>query len=459
MPDSKKFGGLPFNMEDLIHHRAIESNRIEYKATWDNHIKAAAIRSICAFGNDLLNLNGGYIILGVEEDQGRPVLPPRGLDEFNLEKIQKELRGQCKRIQPEYQPVLFPAHYQDKSILIIWAPGGDNRPYEAPEDVNRKGQKKYYVRQGPESVEAKGEILRQLLESAAKVPFDDRRNLQARLETLSPTLVRRFLNDVRSDLVAGDRQLDDVELYRRLRIVSQVNDHEVPRNVGLMFFNEDPDQFFPGARVEVVQFGDGAAGDLIEERSFRGPLPEQIKGALEYLDRLGGTLVQKVKGQAEAERTAAYPYEAMEEAIVNAVYHRGYDGPREPTKIYLYPDRMEIISYPGPVPGIKQEHFVVGGPSAVAPARNRRIGDFLKELRLAESRGTGIPKIQRRMLENGSPQAQFDFDDDRTYFRVVLPVHRHHYVLHAEAGRFLAAVDHLQRAFEQQPGSGGDEGE
>ena len=35
--------------------------------------------------------------------------------------------------------------------------------------------------------------------------------------------------------------------------------------------------------------------------------------------------------------------------------------------------------------------------------RNRRIGEFLKELDLAEGRNTGIGKIVRAMRENGSP--------------------------------------------------------
>jgi ATP-dependent DNA helicase RecG len=57
------------------------------------------------------------------------------------------------------------------------------------------------------------------------------------------------------------------------------------------------------------------------------------------------------------------------------------------------------------------------------PARNRRIGELLKELRLAEGRGTGLPKIRRAMRQNGSPDPIFDFDDARTWFRVRLPAH------------------------------------
>ena len=55
--------------------------------------------------------------------------------------------------------------------------------------------------------------------------------------------------------------------------------------------------------------------------------------------------------------------------------------------------------------------------------RNRRIGEFLKELELAEGRSTGIPKILRAMQQNGSPVPVFESDEDRTWFLVRLPVH------------------------------------
>ncbi len=54
--------------------------------------------------------------------------------------------------------------------------------------------------------------------------------------------------------------------------------------------------------------------------------------------------------------------------------------------------------------------------------RNRRIGEFLKELRLTEGRGTGIPAIFRAMRDNGSPEPRFLTDETRSYFATVLPV-------------------------------------
>ena len=454
--------GLPVNLEDLLQARSIESNRIEFKAGWDERIKASTIRTVCAFANDLLNLGGGYVILGVREEGGRAVLPPVGLSGVDLERLQKEVRGACKRIVPEYTPTLFPVQHDGVPLLVIWAWGGDTRPYQAPEDLNISGSPlQFWIRRGPETIKAQGEDLRHLMALTAKVPFDDRRAVEAQIEDIDPYLVRQFLKDIESDLVNHETPIEDRQLLRLMNLVQRINSHEVPRNVALMFFHRDPDRFFPGTRIEVVQFGDDAGGDLIEERVLRGPVPVLIKSALDYLDNLGGTLLRKVSGRAEAERTVAYPYGAMEEALVNAFYHRGYDSPPEPVKVYLYPDRMEVISYPGPVPGIQPQHFQADSPLPPVPARNRRIGDFLKELGLAERRGSGIPKIQRKMRQNGSPKARFDFDEERTYFRTILPVHPRYLTLHAlrEAGYLWAtgdkeaALEHLERSQDRLPDS------
>jgi len=55
--------------------------------------------------------------------------------------------------------------------------------------------------------------------------------------------------------------------------------------------------------------------------------------------------------------------------------------------------------------------------------RNRRLGDFLKELKLTEGHATGLPALKEAMKLNGSPDPVFDFDEDRSWFQVMLPIH------------------------------------
>ena len=447
---------LPIDLDNLIHARSVEDNRREFKAVWSESTANSTVRSICAFANDLMNLNGGYVIIGIEESGWRPILPPRGLDDADLDKIQIEIHGQCNRIVPSYQPSLFPVLYDGKPLLVIWAPAGDNKPYQAPK---RGGERAYYARQGSETVEATGALRTQLFEQAARIPFDDRRSLSAAdMSAVSERLVKEFLTDVGSDLARGDG-FDRERVYANMRLTYRMNGYNVPRNFALLFFSEDPDEIFSGARIEIAQFADDAGGDLIEERIIRGPLHHQVRRALAYLESLSDVLLEKVPGRAETDKAVSYPHEAMREAVVNAVYHRSYED-AEPTKIYLYPNRMEITSYPGPVQGVEPRHFEAGAAVPAVPARNRKIGETLKELRLAEARGTGLPKIRRRMSENGSPEPRFDFAP--SYFRAVLPAHPRYIAIHAlresalswATGNRPRAVERLQRAAAESPGSG-----
>ena len=55
--------------------------------------------------------------------------------------------------------------------------------------------------------------------------------------------------------------------------------------------------------------------------------------------------------------------------------------------------------------------------------RNRRIGDFLKELHLTEDRNTGFKNILDALEINGSPKPEFETDDDGSYFITRLYVH------------------------------------
>lgn len=414
-------GILPINLEDLLRFSGVESVRVELKASWDEKVVGPqVIRTICAFANDFQNLNGGYLVLGVAQAEGRAVLPPKGLSPDEIEAAQRWIRGRCNAIDPAYQPVFSPEVLEGRTILVLWAPASDNRPHQAPES-GEKGGRKYFVRIGSETVEAKGELLTQLMQLTARVPFDDRRALGASVQDLRETKVREFLHDIRSDLVHEE---DTRTLYRRMRITLPVNGHDVPRNIGLLFFAQDPEIWFPGGRIEVVHFSDDASGNVLEEKLFnRRPVQEQVKDCFSYLESRSVRQIVKDPGSVQAQDWIDYPRLALREALVNAVYHRSYEANPEPSKVYVYPDRLEVISYPGPVPGIELRHLQGSEPLPPVPARNRRIGELLKELRLAESRGTGIPAIRRAMAQNGSPPPRFDFDAQRTYFRVVLPVH------------------------------------
>ena len=117
---------------------------------------------------------------------------------------------------------------------------------------------------------------------------------------------------------------------------------------------------------------------------------------------------------------------------MNAVYHRLYEI-REPVEVRVTPEDLVVLSFPGPARSIRMEDLRAG--RAVSRRyRNRRIGEFLKELNLTEGRSTGIPKILRNMAANGSPAPEFETDEDRTYYLVRLLVHSSAKVATPEGG-------------------------
>lgn len=412
---------LPVNVESLLEGRGVELERIEFIASWNPRTTGKQVLStICAFANDYHNLNGGYIVIGVEEVDGHARLPPLGLEPNVIENARRWIRGNCKRLDPSYQPLMAPEEFKGRHILIIWVPASEIRPHSALGD--NKKHRRYWIRVGAETVDAEtAGLLTNLISQAAKIPWDDRRSIGATLDDLRGHRVREYLRLIRSGLL-DEKNLNVV--YNRLMLTKRVNDHEVPRNLGLLLFTDDPTVWFPSAKVEAVLFAEDGTGDAQEERVFGGSLLDQIDNCLQYFRSISSTRLEKQSDQIHAKRWVDYPIDALRESLVNAVYHRSYQPEVvEPTKVYLYPNRIEVISYPGPVPGVDVEHFSPDSIVPPMPARNRRVGEFLKELRLAEGRLTGISKIYRALRNNGSPPPKFDFDKSRSYFRTTIYAH------------------------------------
>ena len=149
-----------------------------------------------------------------------------------------------------------------------------------------------------------------------------------------------------------------------------------------------------------------------------------MRDALLYIQNV--VIVEKIvkePGVAEARRFYNYPYAAIKESLANAVYHKGYDV-REPIEVRVLPEKIEILSHPGADRSVSLEGLKKY--KAVARRyRNRRIGEFLKELHLTEGRNTGFHKILKALDQNGSPRPLFETDEERSFFLTTLYPHPH----------------------------------
>ena len=185
----------------------------------------------------------------------------------------------------------------------------------------------------------------------------------------------------------------------------------VPRNVSLLFFSQTPHEYFRGAQTDIAIYN--ADGEFIQGMKIKGPIDHQISDVMNFI---------LMKTKYESPSVVQYPKKALQEAVVNAFYHRGYEPQHcDPVKVRIHSTHIDIISYPGPHQSLKPSHFLEGSDLPPVRRRNRRIGEFLVSKKLAEEKGTGVRTIFHLMKQNGNFTPVFQFDN--SYFHVRLPGH------------------------------------
>ena len=343
-----------------------------------------------------------------------------------IDNILQEMVGYNNKMAPYYLPRTSVEEVDGKQLIVIWCPAGSYRPYSVPANVTAKGAKEYfYIRSGTSSIEARGEALVELRELANRVPFDERGNSNIQLEDISLVLLRDYLVKVGSKLVDDVIKTPISTILDQMELYTGPKENRLLRNVAAMMFCEYPNKFFPYTQIDVVTFPNGKMKDPnnFTEVTFKGCVPQMIKHTMDYIkSNVLKEHVRKISGRQEAERFWNYPYDAIEEAVVNSVYHRDFLQ-HEPIEITIEPSGISILNCPGPDRSISKEDIEKGDMLKSRRYRNRRLGDFLKELDLTEGRSTGVPTIQAKLAENGSPRAIFETTEDRLTFLVTIPVH------------------------------------
>jgi len=415
---------LPINIEELLGGRAVEDNRIEYKTGWNPD---AIYRSVCAFANDFDETGGGYIVVGVTEKNGRPIRPVVGIDPELVEPIEKDMVGFNNLMRPYYQPRLYVEEADGKTILVIKVSPGERRPYKVPDNVTaRQKTYNYYIRYNSSSIVPKDEYERELINLANRTPFDDRGNDQITLKDISPLLLHDYLVKVKSSLADVPLTENMESVLEQMELLEAVPEGWRIKNVAAMMFAERPDRFFKQAQVDIVLFPEGRErnpNSLIEVEPIRGSVPMMIEKTLNYLRyNVVKKMIVKPKDDEHSDKFYNYPYQALEEAVVNSLYHRDWTI-REPVEITIEPDRISILNFSGPNHTIPMEAVREAKSLRSRRYRNRRLGEFLKELNLTEGRATGIPTIQDELKANGSPKATIETDEERTYFLIDIPCH------------------------------------
>lgn len=148
-----------------------------------------------------------------------------------------------------------------------------------------------------------------------------------------------------------------------------------------------------------------------DRKEFTGSILKQLEDVYQFID-----LVNKTKATFSGlNRTDMrdYPEEAVREALLNSIVHRDYSFSGS-NLVNIYEDRIEFVSLGGLISGLELKSIFLG----VSQSRNPNLASIFYRMRLIESYGTGIGKIERVYKTN---QSQPEFETAKGVFRVTLP--------------------------------------
>lgn len=385
-----------------------ESSGVEFKRdVLQSHDLA---KELVAFSN----LDGGMVLLGVDDDGSIVGLTRDRLEEWVMTTCRDKIRP---GIIPFFE-VLRDVE-AGKNVAVVRVPRGAD-----VHSLWHYNRNIYYIRVGTQSREPTPEELSRL--------FQQRGTFRAELRPISGATVadldRRRLKDyfgrVRQQDVPGDS--NEAE-WQRLLINTEIMVEDGVTLSGMLLFGRTPNRFLPQAGIDAAAFPgiekDYAARERAALRGPMTPLLDQdgqlveaglVEQATEFVRRNTGVTADLEGGARRVERPA-YPPEVIREAVVNALIHRDYLLSNTDIELAIFQDRLEITS-PGRLPnGITPERMRAG----TRAARNQLLKDVMRDYGYLEHMGMGVPrKIILGMKRHNGTDPELIEDGERFTVRL-----------------------------------------
>ncbi len=369
----------------------------------------------------LLNLEGGVILFGVEDDGRISGLTraPREAEEWVMNIARNNL-------QPATNPVWRSIAVEDSGVVGVLELESDSpgKPHKA-----RRGKAWVtYTRIGSTSREATRDEESRLYQTARLVRYEIKAVPEMEVDSLDFDRVENYFKEILKRPVP-DRH--DQQNWLRLLINSDLivsrEYGELASVAGLLLFGGNPNRRLPQAGVTAAAFPnvekeyntldeDRIRGPLTPIVSARGKVVEQgvIDRTVDFVKRNMGTTAW-LEG-ARRIRGFAFPMDAIREAVVNALVHRDYAREGTDVEVSLYADRLEVIS-PGRLPnGVTVEKMREG---VVRVARNELLKEILRDYRYIEHQGMGVRnRIIESMRKHNGTEPDLIEEEDRFMVRL-----------------------------------------
>jgi ATP-dependent DNA helicase RecG len=366
-----------------------ESKTLEFKQDLSSHL--GFIRTLIAFANTA----GGIVIIGIE-DRTRYVVGIE--DPLSLEEKITNLISEL--IAPQILPEIEILSYKNKLLIGVQVYPSSLRPHFLKRSGVEQGT---YIRVGSTNRLADASLIQELKRFVLNQSFDEQPLIQENLESIDfEAVVKQFIK------IRSITQKD----LETLRLVVTHQGNHVPTVGGMLLFGKNRYQYFPDAWIQAGRFLGTNKSQITDTVTIRSHLALAVEEAIHFV-RKHATLALEIKDAQRIERWSI-PFQAVREAIVNAVVHADYSQIGSPIRISIFQDRLEIEN-PGLLPfGLTVEEISKG----VSKLRNRVIGRVLNELKLVEQWGSGIQRIITECKENGLQPPKFE--EIGTHFKVTL---------------------------------------
>ena len=355
---------------------------------------------------------GGTLIFGLDETKDFAVV---GI--YDLQDLQKKVTEQCNQMVPPVRAVFTAAELEGETICSAEIPSVDlaERPCYYSGVGRVKGS---YIRVGDADLPMTDYEIYTYEAFRNHVHDDERPVERATISLMDQNKVRTYVSRMKEER-PGFSRLSDEQINEMLAITRE----GVPTLASILNFGLYPQGYFPQLAITAVVVPGKEIGDtsqmgerFLDNKRIEGTLPEMLTEALAFCKRnmKVRTIIDPNTGE-RADRTE-YPFEAIREAVLNALIHRDYSHFTEgtPVQIDFFEDRLEIHS-PG---GLYGRMTIEDLGKARPDLRNPALATMSEFLLKTENRYSGIPTIRREMYEAGLPAPVFQ--NRRNEFVVIL---------------------------------------
>jgi ATP-dependent DNA helicase RecG len=132
--------------------------------------------------------------------------------------------------------------------------------------------------------------------------------------------------------------------------------------------------------------------NIVKQESIESPLPKLIEKVKDVVQSQLRTFTALNPLTGKFVSVPEYPTFAWQEGIINAITHRSYSMQGEDIRVFMFDDRLEILS-PGKFPKIVNKYNI----REVRYSRNPRIARALTELGWVRELGEGVKRIFEEM--------------------------------------------------------------